>query len=435
MRRHGRTTRHRLLARVLTAAVVLALSAAAPPSAFAEARPTPKIRKAQAVSKRAFGYIDKAHKLLEQQKYDEVIAILDEMGSSRRLNEHEHALMWQAYGYAYSSQENYPKAVEAFDKCLATNGLPQQAQLNTRYNVAQLYVMLERYDEAIPIFEQWFTEADNPSPAAYYMLALAYMQNGDLEKALPPAEQAVAKAEVPKEGWLGLLLSIHLTNKDYVKAIPVLEQAVSLYPKKTYWLQLAAAYAALGDNEKSLATYEMAYLQGYLTEDSELVNLAQLYLYNQLPLKAAQVLEKGLADGQVNENARTLELLADSWLHARERQRALAPLARAAKMSATGDVSVRLAQIYLEREEWSRARKALVAGIGKGQLKNTALAQLFLGIASVNEQRWDQAEQALRAAQEDAEYEKVATSWLANLTRERELAEQAAKAASVNGET
>jgi tetratricopeptide (TPR) repeat protein len=410
--------------RLRTFAAILALGAvAATAPVAAELRPTPKIRKAQAVSKWAFERIERAHELLEQEKYGEVIAVLDDMKGNRRLNDHERSLMWQAYGYAYSSQDDYTKAAEAFEQSLKANGLPPQSALNTRYNLAQLYVMLERYKEAIALFEEWFALAENPSPGAYYMLALAYLQNGEKDKALPPAEQAVAKAERPKEAWLGLLLSIRFERKEYDQAAGVLERLVELYPKKLYWKQLAAVYSETGDSEKALATLEVAYIQGLLTEEGELINLAELYLYNQLPYKAAKVLEHGFEQGLLGEKARSWELLADSWLHARERERALEPLRHAAELADTGDVYVRLAQLHLEREEWAQAIAALAKGLAKGNLKNPGLAQLFYGIANASMRRWEDAERALRAAQRDEKYEKVATQWLTNLERERSLAE------------
>lgn len=399
-----------------------------PPLAASEPRPTPRIRKAQALGKWAFEHIDRAHKLLEEEKYDEVIAVLDTMAASRRLNDHERALMWQTYGHAYSALEQYAAAAEAFEKCLAAGGLPEPAAASTRYNLAQLYVMLERYADAIALFEQWFERADNPAPAAYYMLALAYLQNGQPEKALAPAQQAVAKADRPKEAWLALLLSIRFERKEYEQAVGVLERLVSLYPKKLHWMQLAAVYSETGRPEKALAALEVAHAQGLLGEEKEIIDLVELYLYNQLPYKAARVLERALEEGSVAPTARHWELLADSWLHARERAKAIRPLARAAELVEGGDLYVRLAQIHLEREEWKEAIAALAQGLKKGKLANPALAQLFYGIACAGEQRWVEAETALQLARKDARYEKIAAQWLANIERERDLARQATAA-------
>ena len=43
-----------------------------------------------------------------------------------------------------------------------------------------------------------------------------------------------------------------------------------------------------------------------------------------------QILEKGIAAGQIEANAKNLQSLGDAWLHARELERALPPLKKAA---------------------------------------------------------------------------------------------------------
>ena len=47
-------------------------------------------------------------------------------------------------------------AAAAFEKALGGEGLPELTRKNVVYNLAQLYVMLERYDDAIRLFTQWF---------------------------------------------------------------------------------------------------------------------------------------------------------------------------------------------------------------------------------------------------------------------------------------
>jgi tetratricopeptide (TPR) repeat protein len=380
-------------------------------------------RRVESVGPWAYKRLDRAHNALADEQFEEALAALDEMQQNGKLNSHETSLMWQTLGFTHSSTGDYAKATASFEAALQANGLAEQAATQTRYNLAQLYVMLERYDEAIAEFEVWFESVRNPSPTAYYMLAMAYLQKGDHVQALANAERTVSLADTPREPWLQLLVALRFETKEYESAVPALETLVSRYPKKEYWLQLSAVHAELGAHDRALAILELAYEQGLLTQGAELLSLAQLYLYNQIPYKAAGVLESGLEEGTIESDARAWRLLADSWLNARDRERALVPLKRAADMSNDGDSYVRLGQLQLEREEWGKARESFAAALRKGGLRSEGHVYVMLGIANVNESRWEDAERAFTQAGEHEESANISRNWLRNLQSRRATAE------------
>jgi len=369
----------------------------------------------------AYKRIDRAYDDLAAERYDLMLETLDEMRRNHKLNARERALMWQAYAYAYTSREQYPQAAEAMEQCLAAAGLDDSATMQMRYNLAQIYVLLERPDDAIREFTLWFAAAPNPSGAAYYMYAMAHVQQGDKDEALRLARRAVEQGGgEAKEPWRQLVASILIERKRYAEAVPVLQALIERHGKKIYWLQLSAVYSALEQSDRALAVLELAHRQGLLTQRSELMTLAQLYLYNQIPARAASVLDAGIRAGVIEPDARTYQLLADSLLHARQRAAAMAPLERAAQLSEGGNAYMRLAQVHLEREEWEPARVALAKAIEKGQLTSPGHAYLLLGVASANARRWADAEHAFHAA---VAYEPVKGSaeyWLKHLASQRE---------------
>ncbi len=369
-------------------------------------------REIESVGPWAFKRIERMHGDLRDEKFDYVIETLDEMKRNYKLNSHERALMWQGYGYAYIGMEDYEKAAHALSECIATGGLPEATELHTRYNLAQILVMLERPEPAIAEFEKWFPHARNPSPAAYYMAAMAYMQDGQRRKTIEYVDMAIEKATAPKESWLQLKNAMLVEEKDFEAAEAVLGELIERFPKKAYWMQLAAIYSETKRHERALTTLEMVYLQGLLDAESEYMTLAQMYLFNQIPYQAAEVLRAGFERGIVKDNAKSWQLLADSWLHARERERALPPMRKAAELAKDGNVYVRLAQLLVEREEWGEARDALERGLAKGELRHPGHAQLLLGIAHANEEQWGEAEVAFAAAKQDEKTEKAAAYWL-----------------------
>ncbi|MDG2307776.1 MAG: tetratricopeptide repeat protein [Candidatus Binatia bacterium] len=394
-------------------------------------KPKPQTKKVKAVGQWAYKRLNAAHEALAEEKYGEATEELNDMKGNSKLNEHEQALMWQTFGYVYSAQAKYKQSIDAFEKCLALGGLPDVAQLNTQYNLAQLYVVREKYKQAAVTFGKWMAATENPPAEAHYMYAIPLLQLGRKKEALVQAEKALAKAKTPKEPWLQLALSLYFENKRYRDAAGVLEILVTRFPKKAYWMQLSAVYSELNQHKRALGALEMAYLQGMLKDDRELTNLAQLYLYNEVPYKAARVLEKAMAEGKVKGNAKSWELLANAWLNARERDKALRPLEKAAALSSKGQLYLRLAQVQIDREQWGPARGSLAKALSKGGLPDRGGAQFLLGIAAVSGSQWTEAEKAFEASSEYEDRKAASREWLAHIEQEKEAeAEEAAELAA-----
>ncbi len=190
------------------------------------------------------------------------------------------------------------------------------------------------------------------------------------------------------------------------------------FPKKQYWVQLSLIYGALEDHRRSLAVQQVAYEQGLLTEDRGLRGLARSYLFRELPYPAAKVLEKGLEEGSIARDSDAYELLANSWIAAREYERSLPPLQTAAALSEDGNLYVRLGQVHMQREAWAEASAMLEKAVEKGDLKDPGNAELLLGISYYNGARVVRARTFfLRARRYDSTRDE-ANRWITHLDTE-----------------
>jgi tetratricopeptide (TPR) repeat protein len=336
----------------------------------------------------------------------------------RRMNPYERALVYLYLANATANQERYDESLVYFEKSLAEDALPVAQQLNTRFNVAQLYLMDERFHEAIRTLELWFEEAESPNSVAFYLLAVAHYQVGDVAGAIEPAREAVARVEKPQENWIQLLVGALFETKRYEEALAPLELLVTLYPKKAYWTQLSALYHHLERDPQSLAVMQIAFQEGFFEKGLEFRQLALLLLQGELPYRAARILEQAFAEGILEDDARDWELLANSWLLARENERALEPLARAATLSGTGELYIRLGQVYLEREKWADASEALAKALAKGDLHDTGTANLLMGIALYHQERPESARKHFDAALGIEASRGAAEHWIQLLERE-----------------
>jgi len=391
--------------------------------------------KSQVVRERTGKRLLAAQELFQANQFAQAEAELGKL-RLRGLNTFERARTHQMYAAIAAAQLKPQKAREHFQQALAEDALPPAEQASVRYQIAQLYLGESKWPEAIENLKQWFAVAEEKPAGGYYLLALAYYQMGEIDQAADPAQQAVDLTQTPQEAWLQLLLAIRLTKASnaedeaqraqlYKAAEPVMTELLRRYPKKLYWTQMSTLYGAQEDYDKALVYLELAKLQGMLDQDEDLRRVAQLMLARDLPYPAAQLLEEGFAKGQLREDSGSFELLSTAWIQARDFDRALGPLQKAAELSSDGKLSIRLAQLYLQREEWKEAEAALRRGIDKGGLSSPADAQILMGIVIFSAGRLDESLGWFARAREHPETRDEAVSWIQHIEQQR-LAAQAA---------
>jgi tetratricopeptide (TPR) repeat protein len=316
------------------------------------------------------------------------------------------------FNIAYS-QEKYDEARGHLQKAIDSGGLNQVEIDQARYQSAQLFMQEEKWKEGAAALEEWFKTAANPNSAAYYLLAVAYYQQEDFAKALPPAKKAVELMDKPQESWLGMLSALHLQREEYKEAVPVLQQLISIVPdKKTYWMQLSSIYGQMEDYPNALAIMQLAYEVGLVTEDSEIRRLADLLVFNDVPYRGAQVIEAAIEKKIVNLDDKLYEKLANCWIAAAEFEKSLQPLQRAAELSASGDLFIRLGEVQVQREDWPAAIAAIQRGLDKGQVKDPANAQLLLGIAHYSQKDLNAARPFFERARQSNQHRQIADSYL-----------------------
>jgi len=436
MRWHRGVSVPLLAASALLAVAAGPAAAAEPADAAADARATPgseqpKIdleelaaeRKARAaleenrVRTRIQRYLNAAAETVDEGEPGEAAALLERLADAR-LNTHERALVARLKAFVLYTEGDIEGAIAAFQAALAEEILPVSDEVRIRFNIAQLYAALQNWPKTIEAIHAWLPYAADPDPLAYYLLAVSHFQLEQFDLAIANAETAVDLAPDPKEGWLQLLAALYVQKEDYANATPVLEELVLRFPKRLYWVQLSLIYGARENYRHSLAVQQVAYLQGLLEEDKELRRLARSYLFADLPYQAAQVLTRGLAEERIEADAEVYEMLANSWVAAREYDRALEPLQTAAELSDDGQLYVRLGQVHLQREEWHLAAEMLQKAFDKGGLEKEASALLLLGIAHYNDENASQAREYFRRAARDESTRVQAERWIEHIDTE-----------------
>jgi tetratricopeptide (TPR) repeat protein len=412
----------------LTTAVLLTGAAG---SVFAQSGADEKTKETVAMSQQVYEKLTEIQELIEAKDYATAQRQIVELRGRKGLSDYELAQIWNITAYSYYLQENYGEAIKAYDQVLAQAGLPEALLQSTLKTKSQLMFTIEDYDGALKVIRELIAIIPEPSADVLMIEGQALFQLARYDEALVPIKTAIEmyrnQGQTPKENWLLLLRVIYFEQKDYESMIGVVKELIAYYPKDTYVLTLAGIYSELGDTKKQLALTEVLYEKGYLNTSSHVINLANLYLLHGVPYKAATLLEKEMGAEIIEPNERNLRLLSQAWYQAREDQKAIPPLERAADISKDGELYVRLAQAHINLENWSDAADAVREALRLGSLKRGDQANIMLGMALFNQKRLEQARRAFQAAQRDDRSRRAAEQWIAYVDSEiqrRDLLQQ-----------
>ncbi|MBT8072789.1 MAG: tetratricopeptide repeat protein [Xanthomonadales bacterium] len=375
-----------------------------------------KTKQTVAMSQPVYEALMEIQELVEAEDFVNAQQKIRELQDKKKLSPYEAAQIWNLSGYSYYLQENYDAAISSYENVLKQPELPEALQQSTLKTLAQLHFTVENYQLALETVERLMAVVAEPAADVYMLLGQAYFQMQKYVEAIPPIQTAIdmfkEQGRTPRENWLLLLRVCYWELKDFPMMLLVIEELIELYPKDTYVLTLAGVYSELGDTKKQLALTEALYEKGYIEGKSHAVNLANLYLLHGMPYKAATLLEKEMDAGNITEDVRNLRLLSQSWYSAREDRKAIPPLQKAAAVGEEGELFIRLAQSYLNLEEWGNAADAARKGLAVGDLKRQDTANIMYGMALFNQRKLEQARRAFQAAGKDKRSKRAAAQWI-----------------------
>jgi tetratricopeptide (TPR) repeat protein len=349
--------------------------------------------------------------------YPGAIVALDKVKArGDKLNDYERATLYNLYAAVYYNQDDTPRAIASYIEVLKTPNLPEGLRDSTLFALAQMYFVTEDYPKAIATLNQWFATVEDPSADAFVLLAQAHYQLKDYKKAetaiVDGLKVARTKQQAPKENWLALLRAVYYELGDYPKAAKVLEILVAQYPSENYVLQLSGMYGLMGEQKKQLATLHAGYLAGMLTRKNDLLNLARLYMVEDVPYPAVQLLTKAFKDQAIDTEAETLQLYAQALAMAKEYEAQIPVLKRLAELTDEAKHHAFLGQAYAESGQWAEAIKAFQAALKGKDLEDPNGIRMQLGTAQFNAGRLSDARRTFIAASESDKHGQTASNWI-----------------------
>lgn len=415
-----------VLYRATAIAVVLGLSAGALSVQAADDKKAKAPTKVtQTLSQATYKQMEIAQKAFDAKDYKGTEAALGVLKAKyEKLNDYEKATLWLQYAAVYRTTDNSQKAIEAYTNVLKQNNLPDGLRDNSLFALAQTYFLVEDYPKSIKVLDKWFSVVTDVQPDAYILYAQAYYQQQKYAEAKAPILKALTIAkqrkQEPKENWLGLLRAVLFELKDYAGAVRVMEILASQFPKETYFVQLSGLYGLQGDQRKQLTVMHAAYKGGYVTNVGDVLNLARLYLAQEAPQRAVDLITARMKDKLIPVNAENLQLLAQALAIAKETERSIPVLTKLSGMTGESKHYNFLGQAYAQTGDWSKAAAAYSAALKGANVSNPASLSMQLGTVLYNSGKLVEAKQAFSQASGSESQADAAANWVKFINTEIE---------------
>jgi tetratricopeptide (TPR) repeat protein len=367
---------------------------------------------------------------LDAKNYTEALNVINSLIAKVPADSYDMAYLLQLKMQIFLQQGDFSKSIEPMERSLALSESKTPTYFEERitrelyYYLVQLYfqeatqtknssLAASYFDKAEKAMVSWLkitpkTNADAQLIYAQLLFSKA-MLNAEkpdpalLKKALEQVEIGLHLVSRPKDTFYVLKL-VCLQNLDRnAEAAELLELLVQQKPNSsTYWQQLAAMYLNLGQEVRAVVTIERAQANGFMNTPKDHFNLVGIYFNIQQYEKAAELLETGLSNGNIENDPKNWELLALSYQQLQRPLKAVEALKQGVKaFPESGQLEFQIAQIYTSIDKPREAMAHIQAAIKKGNLTKPYQAHLSLAYTAYSLKEYDV---ALAAALKAKEY-------------------------------
>ncbi len=396
---------------LIVSVVLIQLPIAAEVSAVgAEKSEKPK-RKTQLVGPSVGKKVGKAFELYSAEDIPGALVLLLDIEASK---EYDKAYVDRFIAVMYATLGNEEaKAIQYLKAAVGPDILNEVDHGASIKLLADLQMQTKDYEGALVNYKAWMDFTGESDGDTWTKIANAYYQLKQLDKMIVPADNAIAAyGDKHNKNPYILKITSYYESKKYKDAVKTLETVIQVFPEdKTWWTQLGMFYLLVEDYKKGLATLDLAYKQGYLQKESEIKTLASLYSQNQVPYKAALLLEKHIDSGLVKRDDKNLFSLANAWHAAQHIDKAAAYFGELAKMTNLAKHYSKQGMLLKQDEQFKPAivalNKALELGVkSKGKLyMSIAESHFYL-------EQYKQAYKAINLAMKDPKTRKSAKGWV-----------------------
>jgi len=336
-----------------------------------QAKKPQETRKVPAMSIAIHKQVQKAQEAMDLKDNAGAKEILVAALEKKKINDYEKAVVWQLRAMIAYDEDDTRGTIRAYEQILRyKDSIPVALELNIIYSLAQLYYSIDDFDKALQFVKQWEPRAGEfVGVSQLTFISQLYYVRSEFPQTIDYIDRTITLAETldtveVKENWYGLKLSAHWELNQFTKVRDTLETLIINWPKPRYWIQLAGVYQELGDENSFYSLLEAAYKQGFLDDnEAQLVNVAQIQVSRDAPIKCAWILDKGFREERIEKTADNLRTLGQCYMQAGDFGLAIEPLKAAAAIKKEADLWFQVGQVQMAEDDLKGAVTAFDAAL------------------------------------------------------------------------
>lgn len=276
----------------------------------------------------------------DAKKADEVIAKVEALAADPSANAYDKGFAYQVAATVEADRDppNYAKAVEYYQKSIATEGLDNNGHFQMIYNLAVMQNELDKHADALASIERFLNETKSEKPEAIGFKAYLLSQ---LER---PGDAAA-----------------------------LYEQLLAKNPEdKTTLMNAVSLYQQAGNDKRVNELLDIARKKNMLTTDSEYRTLYVPLINGNKLGEAMALIEEGIAKGVIKPSqklANDYSVIAQNYYAEENTAKAIEIYKRASAASENGEAALNLARVLRNESRIAEAKQAAQEALNKGVKK------------------------------------------------------------------
>lgn len=348
----------------------------------------------------------------EEGKEAEAEALAQEMLANSRAGAYEKSIANQVLGFARLNADNYPEAITYLQAAIDAGGLNNDQHYQLMYNIAQMQLAEEMYDESLATMERFITETQTQKSEHLALKGNALYRLERYQEAVPVLRTAMESATTQQSTLAQLLMACYFELEQPQEAAAIAEGLLAKEPdNKALVRNLTSIYINADMADKAMQLMDSARQRGLLSEERDYQQLYQLYHFNEKEAEAIATIKEGLEKGILKPAVEPYRVMAEAYYFTDKFAEAAEAYGQAATYATDGEPSLNQARMFAELERWPECKAAAQAAIAKG-VKRMGEAWIIVGAAEFGLNNQPAAIAAYREAAKYPETKSSAESYL-----------------------
>ncbi|NIJ91059.1 tetratricopeptide (TPR) repeat protein [Xanthomonas campestris] len=317
----------------------------------------------------------KLQKLIETfnkgEDYPGVRTQADEILANSAANEADKALAAQLAAQAAYNLDDTAAAKTYLQQAIGLNALDNNGQFQSMLMLAQLQMQDDQQAEGLATLDKYLDESKSQRPEDLILKGQALYQAERYKEAIPVLKQAIAASPEPKDTWNQLLMASYAEAGQTGEAVAAAEALAAKTPNdKKAQLNLASMYMQADQMDKAAGVMDKLRASGQLTEEKEYKQLYSIYANTENKEKdVIAVINEGMQKGILKPDYQTYLALAQSYYYSEDVPKAIENWQKAAPLSKDGETYLNLAKVLHSEGRIPEAKQAAQQAIAKGVKK------------------------------------------------------------------